>query len=56
MLEFLLSCPLHIHVKLINVLNVAEGNSPYHVNLTEFYDNSGITYKGINSQVLLSSL
>ena len=34
-----------------HVLNVAEGNSPYHVNLTaEFYDNTDITYKGIRAE------
>ena len=37
-------------IGITHVLNVAEGNSPYHVNLTaEFYENSGITYKGIKA-------
>ncbi|KAI6656824.1 Dual specificity protein phosphatase 3 [Oopsacas minuta] len=38
------------NIGITHVLNVAEGVSHFHVNLTaEFYENSGITYKGIKA-------
>ena len=38
-------------IGITHVLNVAEGVTAYHVNLTgEFYEGSGITYKGIRAE------